>query len=126
MSHSAIPSAGTSKPRTTVTEPGTTPVESRAQEPLDDIRARRLRALLDRYPSLPMPIATAMINRAAEGPVGLALTQLEQALGQLNDLPDLNTLSGSEIRMLDVTLNLISSRITELQNLLNHVWERQA
>ena len=89
---------------------------------LTQVEANRLHALLDRYASVPMPVAVAMIKRASQGPVGVALNQLETALDQLNNLPDFETLSGSEVRMLDVALYLINTRIAELQNSLNRVW----
>ncbi len=97
----------------------------RPQDPafaLSELEASRLRTLQERYASIPFPVAIAMVKRASNGPVGAALYQLENALDQLNDLPDFDTLSGSEVRMLDVTLHLISKRIAELQNSLNRVW----
>ncbi len=92
-----------------------------AEQSLSDVEARRLQALLERFGSLPLPIAVAMVKRASDGPVGIVLNQLEAALDQLNGLPELQGLTGSEVRVLHVTLHLISTRITELQNSLNQV-----
>ncbi len=95
--------------------------ETNAEQPLSDIEARRLQVLLERFSSLPLPVAVAMVKRASDGSVGSVLNQLEAALDQLNSLPNLQGLTGSEVRVLDVTLHLISTRIAELQNTLNQV-----
>ncbi len=100
--------------------------EAMTESPLTPIEARRLQALLEQFPSLPAPIANAMVKRAGQGPVGSALTRLEEALGQLNELPDLRELSGSEVRVLDVTLRQIGDRVAELRNSLNRVWSSGA
>ncbi len=111
-----------SKPSPTATRQ----LKAATGQTLSDVEVQRLQALLNKYPSLPLPIATAMVKRAANGPVGSALNRLEEALNQLNDLPDLGSLSGSEVRVLDVILDQITSTVANLRNSLNQTWSQRS
>ena len=87
------------------------------------IHTRRILALLDAYPTLSLPIATSMVERAAQEPTGAILAQLEDALDQFDTLPDITELSGSQVRVLDVALRQVSARISQLQAQLIRAWE---
>lgn len=88
----------------------------------DPIIERRVIALLDTYPTLSLPIATAMVQRAAQEPTGTILAHLEQALDQFDTLPDVAELSGSQIRVLDVALRQVMARVSQLQAQLGAAW----
>lgn len=92
-----------------------------AQSP-DPTIARRVIALLDAYPTLSLPIATAMVERALLEPTGKILAQLEGALDQFDSLPDVTQLTGSQIRVLDVALQQVNARISQLQTQLQLAW----
>ncbi len=87
------------------------------------IHTRRVIALLDTYPTLSLPIAMEMVERAAQEPTGIVLAQLEHALDQFDSLPDVKQLSGSQVRVLDVALRQLTARISQLQMQLHHAWE---
>ena len=87
------------------------------------INTRRVIALLDTYPTLSLPIAMGMVERAAQEPTGEILANLENALDQFDSLPDVTQLSGSQVRVLDVALRQVSARISQLQTQLHHAWE---
>ncbi len=89
----------------------------------NSIHTRRILALLDAYPTLSLPIATAMVERAAQEPTGAILAELEDALDQFDSLPDITELSGSQVRVLDVALRQITARISQFQIQLHHAWE---
>ncbi|MCC7163492.1 MAG: hypothetical protein IT331_13435 [Anaerolineae bacterium] len=112
----------TSAPLTT-TPVVTTFVASSSSPTLENsIQERRVIALLDTYPTLSLPIATAMVQRAAQEPTGTILAHLEQALDQFDTLPGIAELSGSQIRVLDVALRQVNARVSQLQSQLRLAW----
>lgn len=83
--------------------------------PADSVTTRRVQALREAYPTIPLPVALAMLQRASHGLLGIILGRLEDSLGELNALGDFDKLSGSQIRVLDVILSQIVVRISELR-----------
>lgn len=114
-------SAHDNKPASNTLPPN---IELRPIESLTSpIAQRRVRALLDVYPSLPVAIALAMVQCTTAEPMGLVLDRLEGALDGLDALPDFERLSGGQLRVLNVALVSIAARIADLQAKLNLVWE---
>lgn len=109
-------------PLTTTPVVSTFIAPSSSPTPENPILERRVIALLDTYPTLSLPIATAMVQRAAQEPTGTILAHLEQALDRFDTLPDVAELSGSQIRVLDVALRQVNARVLQLQSQLRLAW----
>ncbi len=74
------------------------------------------------YPELAKPIARAMAQRAARGPLGAALRQLDEGLLGLTDsaLPEL---TGSELQMLAAILQQLNAETSQLLNQISMQWQ---
>lgn len=100
-------------------------VQAKTEYPLDSMISRRVQGLRDAYPTLPLPVAIAMVERASTEPMGLILGRLEDALDALNVLGDFGKLSGSQLRVLDVILYQILARIADLRANLQLNWKNE-
>lgn len=85
------------------------------EHPADSVTTRRVQGLREAYPTIPVPVAVAMVERASDGPIGVILGRLEDALSELNAIGEFYKLSGSQIRVLDVVLSQIVVRVSELR-----------
>ncbi len=92
-----------------------TPVQPTTEHPSDPLIRRRVDTLREAYPTIPLPVAIAMVERASQEQWGLVLTRLEDALDELNQVEDFEKLSGSQLRLLDVILCRIGSHISNLR-----------
>ncbi len=87
------------------------------------IAQRWLDALLQSEATLPRPVASAIIENVAKGPLGEPLHQLEQALIQLESVrPD--DLTGSEARAILAILMHLSQQAGQLQVAIRQLWNQ--
>lgn len=87
----------------------------------DAITQLWLAALLESEATLPRPIADAMVQNVARGPLGETLRHLEQALMHLESL-NLDDLSGSEARTVLAVLMAMDRRVNALQFKIRQLW----
>lgn len=91
------------------------PAQPETEYPRNPLIRRRVEALSEAYPTIPLPVAIAMVERASQEQWGIVLTRLEEVLDELNRVEDFEKLPSSHLRLLDVTLCQIDSRISDLR-----------
>ena len=91
----------------------------------DTITQLWLSALLELDPTLPRPVADAMVRNVARGPLGETLCHLEQALMHLESL-NLDDLAGSEARTVIAVLMVMDRRVNALQSKIRELWNPPA
>lgn len=91
----------------------------------DAITQLWLAALLESEATLPRPIAGAMVQNVARGPLGETLRHLEQALMHLESL-NLDDLTGSEARTILAVLMAMDRRVDALQSKIRQLWNPPA
>ena len=91
---------------------------------LESISQRWLVALRTDQPGLPQPVAAAMVDTAAKGPLGGQLRTIEDALMHL-EKANLEDLTGSEVRVLMAVLRGMRDTLAQLESQLKHLWERE-
>lgn len=64
-----------------------------------------------------------MAQQAVQAPAGEVLTRLEDTLAELSELPELDHLTGSQIRVLDAILRQIARHVDAIQQKLQLNWE---
>lgn len=64
-----------------------------------------------------------MAQQAVQAPAGEVLTRLEDTLAELSELPELDYLTGSQIRVLDSILRQIARHVGAIQQKLRLNWE---
>jgi hypothetical protein len=101
----------------------TTQVAGQAAIP-DSINQRWLSALRSDQPGLPKPVAEAMVDGAAKGPLGGQLRTIEGALLHL-EKTNLQDLTGSELRVVMAVLGEMHDTLAQLESQLKHLWERE-
>lgn len=79
----------------------------------DPILIRWLAALRRDAPNLPTPIALAMTQGVARGPLGKTLREIEQALMSIEKM-SFGDLTGSEVRMLAAILRQMNETVSQL------------
>lgn len=79
----------------------------------DPILAQWLSALQRDAPNLPTPIAIAMTQGVARGPLGQTLREIEQALMSIETM-NFGDLTGSEVRMLAAILRQMNETLGQL------------
>ena len=79
----------------------------------DPILGRWLEALRRDAPNLPTPIAIAMTQGVARGPLGQTLCEIERALMCIENM-DFAGLTGSEVRMLAAILRQMNETLVRL------------
>ena len=84
-----------------------------------------LSALLQLDATLPRPVADAMVQNVARGPLGETLRHLEQALIHLESL-NLDDLAGSEARTVLAVLIVMDRRVVALQSKIRQLWNSPA
>ena len=84
---------------------------------------RWLIALLKSEATLPRPVASAIIENVAKGPLGDPLRQLEQALIHLESVRPEN-LTGSEARAILAILVHMTDQVTLLQAGIRQLWDK--
>lgn len=78
-------------------------------------------ALLQFDPTLPRPVAQAMIQNVVRGPLGKSLCQLEEGLGRLEGVHP-EQVTGSEARTVLAILIQMDRRVMELQTRIRQLW----
>jgi len=81
-------------------------------------------ALKSYDPTLPPPVATAMVARVAQSALGPPLQQISAALGSLEET-SIEDLTGSEAQTLIAILRQTRSRLEVLETRINTLWERK-
>ena len=79
----------------------------------DPILTRWLAALRRDAPNLPTPIAVAMTQGVARGPLGKTLREIEEALMSIENT-SFGDLTGSEVRMLTAILRQMNETLGQL------------
>jgi len=87
----------------------------------DPIVQRWLTALLQFDPTLPRPIADAMVRNVDRGPLGNSLRQLDGHLMELESIR-VEDLAGSEARTILAVLIQMNHRVAELQAKIHQLW----
>ena len=88
----------------------------------DAIAQRWLAALLQSEATLPRPVASAIIENVAQGPLGDLLRQLEQTLIRLESIPP-EDLTGSEARAILAILVHLNNQVAQLQTRIRQLWD---
>lgn len=78
-------------------------------------------ALLQFDPTLPRPVALAMIQNVTRGPLGESLRQLEEGLSNLERVHP-EQVTGSEARTVLAILLQMDRRVMELQSRIRQLW----
>lgn len=87
----------------------------------DSIAEQWRNALLQFDVTLPRPVAQAMIQNVARGPLGESLQQLEENLSRLEGVR-LEQVTGSEARTVLAILIQMDWRVRELQAKIQQLW----
>ena len=93
----------------------------RSNSQQDGIAEHWRTALLQFDSTLPRPVAQAMIQNVARGPLGEPLRQLEESLCQLEGIHP-EQVTGSEARTVLAILIQMDRRVIELQGKLQQLW----
>lgn len=88
---------------------------------LEKVRARWLDALRKAAPNLPQPIAAAMVESVSHSPLGEALAEIEDGLIQI-ERAHLESLTGSEVRVLGAILREANSAILQLDGEISRLY----
>ncbi len=94
-----------------------------SQSPVSDSTVEQWRvALLEFDPTLPRPVAEAMVQNVGRGPLGSSLQQLEAGLAELERVR-LDEITGSEARTVLAILLQLDRRVLELQSRIRQLWD---
>ena len=89
----------------------------------DVIHSHWLAALQAHQPSLPQPVALAMVDAVGRGPLGEPLRNIQAALTRLAN-SNLQDFTGSEARVLIAILRQMDDELELMEDRLNHLWEK--
>lgn len=101
--------------KNTPPDTATLPLLPTSEYPSDSAISQRVVALREAYPTIPLPVALAMVERASLDRMGVILGRLEDTLGELDQLDGFEKLSGSQLRVLDVILGQVVARISRVR-----------
>jgi hypothetical protein len=111
-------------PATTHKETSEMRARADADVTVDDLGAierRWLAALHVALPKLAKPIAIAMVQGAARGTIGHALSHIENGLIQIQNA-DLGQLTGSEVKVLTAILRQMNQSVIQLEDEIDRLY----